>query len=111
LFAAPHASRFASFDQLSLCCPTLRHFRPPRAARATAMPAERVPELRSDSTVITETMYVLAVPDLKRSAAFYWDVFGFDIAEIGDPIPASAISSLMPSTITTLASRTRPRKS
>jgi catechol 2,3-dioxygenase-like lactoylglutathione lyase family enzyme len=30
-------------------------------------------------------MYVLAVPDLKRSAAFYRDVLGFDIAEIGDP--------------------------
>ena len=30
-------------------------------------------------------MDVLAVPDLKRSAAFYRDVLGFEIAEIGDP--------------------------
>jgi predicted enzyme related to lactoylglutathione lyase len=30
-------------------------------------------------------MFVLAVPDLARSAAFYRDVLGFEIKEIGDP--------------------------
>ena len=30
-------------------------------------------------------MFVLAVPDLERSAAFYRDVLGFEIREIGDP--------------------------
>jgi predicted enzyme related to lactoylglutathione lyase len=29
--------------------------------------------------------YVLAVPDLERSAAFYRDVLGFSILEMGDP--------------------------
>ncbi len=29
--------------------------------------------------------YVIAVPDLERSAAFYRDVLGFEIREIGDP--------------------------
>ena len=29
--------------------------------------------------------YVIAVHDLKRSAAFYRDVLGFEIREIGDP--------------------------
>ena len=35
--------------------------------------------------MITRTMYVLAVPDLERSAAFYRDVLGFEVREIGDP--------------------------
>ena len=30
-------------------------------------------------------MFVLAVPDLHRSAAFYRDVLGFEIREMGDP--------------------------
>ncbi len=30
-------------------------------------------------------MHVLAVPDLTASAAYYRDVFGFEIREIGDP--------------------------
>ena len=34
---------------------------------------------------ILRTTFVLAVPDLRRSAAFYRDVLGFDIREIGDP--------------------------
>ena len=34
---------------------------------------------------ILRTTFVLAVPDLHRSAAFYRDVLGFDICEIGDP--------------------------
>ena len=34
---------------------------------------------------IRRTMFVLAVPDLARSAAFYRDVLGFEIKEIGDP--------------------------
>ena len=29
--------------------------------------------------------YVLAVPDLQRSAAFYREVLGFDVRESGDP--------------------------
>jgi predicted enzyme related to lactoylglutathione lyase len=29
--------------------------------------------------------YVLAVPDLDRSAAFYRDVLGFEVQEMGDP--------------------------
>lgn len=35
--------------------------------------------------MITKTHFVLAVPDLERSAAFYRDVLGFEIREIGDP--------------------------
>ena len=34
--------------------------------------------------MITKTRYVLAVPDLQISLAFYRDVLGFDIVEIGD---------------------------
>lgn len=29
--------------------------------------------------------YVIAVPDLARSARFYGDVLGFDVREVGDP--------------------------
>lgn len=34
--------------------------------------------------MITRTLYVLAVPDLARSAAFYRDVLGFEVREMGD---------------------------
>jgi predicted enzyme related to lactoylglutathione lyase len=34
---------------------------------------------------ILRTTFVLAVPDLERSAAFYRDVLGFEVREIGDP--------------------------
>lgn len=34
---------------------------------------------------ILRTNFVLAVPDLRRSAAFYRDVLGFEIRELGDP--------------------------
>lgn len=34
--------------------------------------------------MIQRTMYVLAVPDLKKSAQFYRDQLGFEIQEIGD---------------------------
>jgi predicted enzyme related to lactoylglutathione lyase len=34
---------------------------------------------------IRRTAFVLAVPDLGRSSAFYRDVLGFDIREMGDP--------------------------
>ena len=34
---------------------------------------------------IRRTLFVLAVPDLARSSAFYRDVLGFEIREIGDP--------------------------
>ena len=37
------------------------------------------------TTVIQRTMFVLAVPDLGRSAAYYRDVLGFEVREIGDP--------------------------
>jgi catechol 2,3-dioxygenase-like lactoylglutathione lyase family enzyme len=30
-------------------------------------------------------MFVIAVPDLERSAAFYRDALGFAVHEIGDP--------------------------
>ena len=33
---------------------------------------------------ILRTSFVLAVPDLERSAAFYRDVLGFEIREMGD---------------------------
>jgi uncharacterized glyoxalase superfamily protein PhnB len=33
---------------------------------------------------ILRSSFVLAVPDLKRSAAFYRDVLGFEIREMGD---------------------------
>ena len=29
--------------------------------------------------------YVIAVPDLERSARYYRDVLGFDVREVGDP--------------------------
>ena len=35
--------------------------------------------------MITRHMFVLAVPDLERSGAFYRDVLGFDVHEMGDP--------------------------
>jgi predicted enzyme related to lactoylglutathione lyase len=35
--------------------------------------------------MILETTFVLAVPNLTASAAFYRDVLGFAVAEIGDP--------------------------
>jgi len=35
--------------------------------------------------MILRSMFVLAVPDLERSSAFYRDVLGFDIQEMGDP--------------------------
>jgi catechol 2,3-dioxygenase-like lactoylglutathione lyase family enzyme len=34
---------------------------------------------------IRRTAFVLAVPDLARSRAFYRDVLGFEIREMGDP--------------------------
>jgi len=33
---------------------------------------------------IRRTMFVLAVPDLERSAAFYRDALGFEVREMGD---------------------------
>ena len=35
--------------------------------------------------MIRDHLYVLAVPDLERSAAFYRDVLGFTVHEMGDP--------------------------
>jgi uncharacterized glyoxalase superfamily protein PhnB len=35
--------------------------------------------------MILISTHVLAVPDLARSAAFYRDVLGFEVSEIGDP--------------------------
>jgi predicted enzyme related to lactoylglutathione lyase len=35
--------------------------------------------------MIRHHMFVLAVTDLQRSAAFYRDVLGFEIREMGDP--------------------------
>ena len=35
--------------------------------------------------MITHTFFVIAVPDLEASAAFYRDVMGFEVREIGDP--------------------------
>jgi catechol 2,3-dioxygenase-like lactoylglutathione lyase family enzyme len=34
---------------------------------------------------VRRAMLVIAVPDLERSSAFYRDVLGFEIKEIGDP--------------------------
>ena len=34
---------------------------------------------------IRRTVFVLAVPDLERSGAFYRDVLGFELREMGDP--------------------------
>lgn len=34
---------------------------------------------------ITRSLYVLAVPDLARSAEFYSRVLGFEVHDIGDP--------------------------
>lgn len=34
---------------------------------------------------ILRANFVLAVPDLRRSAAFYGDVLGFEVREVGDP--------------------------
>jgi catechol 2,3-dioxygenase-like lactoylglutathione lyase family enzyme len=35
---------------------------------------------------ILRTSFVIAVPDLDRSAAFYRDVLGFGIRAMGDPV-------------------------
>jgi len=35
--------------------------------------------------VINRTIFVIAVPDLARSGAFYRDALGFEVREIGDP--------------------------
>ena len=35
--------------------------------------------------MILRSLFVLAVPNLERSSAFYRDVLGFEIREIGDP--------------------------
>ena len=35
--------------------------------------------------MIVGTSFVIAVPDLLKSAAFYRDVLGFEIREVGDP--------------------------
>jgi len=35
--------------------------------------------------MIRNHLYVLAVPDLERSAAFYRDVLGFVVHRMGDP--------------------------
>lgn len=35
--------------------------------------------------VIRRTLFVLAVADLARAAAFYRDVLGFEVKEMGDP--------------------------
>jgi catechol 2,3-dioxygenase-like lactoylglutathione lyase family enzyme len=35
--------------------------------------------------MIVEALHVIAVPDLARSLAFYRDVLGFEIREMGDP--------------------------
>ena len=35
--------------------------------------------------MIVKHRYVIAVPNLERSAAFYRDVLGFTVREIGDP--------------------------
>lgn len=34
---------------------------------------------------VTRSMFVIAVPDLERSAQFYRDVLGFEVSEVGDP--------------------------
>lgn len=43
-----------------------------------ASPAPEAPRLE-------QPRYVLAVPDLARSAAYYRDVLGFEVREMGDP--------------------------
>lgn len=35
--------------------------------------------------MILDTSFVISVPDLQRSGAFYRDVLGFEVREIGDP--------------------------
>ena len=35
--------------------------------------------------MIQQTVHVIAVPDLEKSAAYYQEVLGFTIEEIGDP--------------------------
>jgi len=35
--------------------------------------------------MIRNSRYVIAVPDLGRSARFYQDVLGFEVREVGDP--------------------------
>ena len=35
--------------------------------------------------MIRHPRYVIAVPDLERSARYYRDVLGFEVSEIGDP--------------------------
>ena len=35
--------------------------------------------------MINEAMFVIAVPDLERSADYYKNMLGFQVEEIGDP--------------------------
>ncbi len=35
--------------------------------------------------MIDDSMFVIAVPDLQKSADYYADVMGFEVEEIGDP--------------------------
>jgi predicted enzyme related to lactoylglutathione lyase len=34
--------------------------------------------------MVNDTLFVIAVPDLQRSAAYYRDVLGFEVREMGD---------------------------
>ncbi|MCC7476863.1 VOC family protein [bacterium] len=36
-------------------------------------------------TIVTRSMFVIAVPDLAVSSAYYRDVLGFEVSEVGDP--------------------------
>jgi predicted enzyme related to lactoylglutathione lyase len=38
-----------------------------------------------DERMVQHAAFVIAVPDLERSAAFYRDVLGFTVEEMGDP--------------------------
>lgn len=45
----------------------------------------RVVPARRDAVTFTRPRYVIAVPDLARSVAFYGDVLGFTVHETGHP--------------------------
>ncbi len=40
----------------------------------------------TSAAILTRPRYVIAVPDLARSSAFYRDVLGFDVEPVGPPV-------------------------
>ena len=66
-------------DALDDTARSRRSARPPRCSASSTAGCGAI-----GSAPITQARYVIAVPDLERSGAFYRDVLGFTVREIGD---------------------------